>query len=1051
MMRRVALPLLHWLGAIMGVLALAFALLIWRLSAGPISLDALAPYVARSIASAESGLTVRIEHTLLRLGPHATIDIVARGVHLAKGDGGAELVLPELAMGFSPEAALRGVAAPTHIVLSAPQLRLERAADGTFHLGLGAGGTEAGDWAEALLGGLAAAPNRQGPLGYLQEVAIRNASLTVDDRALGLSWQARRVDATLLRDQRGVSGKLALTAVEPGGLEAALSGDVSFVRGEQQIRTRVVFTELRPALFADVAPALAPLAALDLPVSGEVRLALDTAALRISAAAGNLRLGAGSLVYPALEGGRVPIASGALSAAYDPAAGRVTLDHLALDLGGPRAEASGTVGGVGAGMLMGGWPQSVDVAGELHLYDVPADSLPRFWPEQLASNAREWVTEHIHDGIVPEADARFGGHVDLASGASMLVRVESFAGTFNYRGLTVDYFKPLPPLRGVDGTATFTRAELDLVPSSGAVKGVKLTGGTAKLTQLDTDDQQIAIDFGIKGPVRDVLEVLDSKPLGYAHALNIDPAEVAGTVDGQLHFAFPLSKNLALTMVDFGARAALADVAIRGVIEGRDLTAGALQLKLDRTALRLDGTARLDDVPASLSWTQSLEKRGPPTRYRIKASLDDAARRKLGLQLPAGMVVGPIGVDATYTIQSAARSSADISADLGPTALAVKQLDWKKAAGVPAQAVIGLDLVDGRLRAVRQAVIKGGGLDARLAATFDGSGRVARIDVPRLVAGPTNVAGTVMRRNDGGWRIDLKGASFDAAGLLGDLGHSASGGERGPPLAIDAAIDRVILGPAREARSVRAHLFSDGVHWQVMSIDAALLGRGKASLRFGEAGGRRSLRLTTDNFGALLRLFDVSDRIEGGRLQVTGAAQDAGPRRVLRGKVEGADYRVVQAPVLARLLSVASLSGISALLSGEGIPFTHLEGNFTVADGKLEVKALRAYGGALGITADGTYDLTQNTLDVSGTLVPAYTLNSVLGSIPLLGPLITGGKGEGIFAANFRVAGAAADPQVTVNPLSALAPGVLRKLFLFEAPTPQAAAPVPRSGSDAPR
>ena len=1051
MMRRVALRLLHWVAAIAGVVALAFALLIWRLSAGPISLDALAPYVARAIAAAESGLTVRVEHTLLTLGPRATIDIVARGVHLAKGDGGAELVLPELAMGFSPEAALRGVAAPTHIVLDAPQLRLERAADGTFHLGLGAGGAEAGDWADALVSGLAAAPNRHGPLGWLQEVAIRDAGLTVDDRALGLSWQARHVDATLLRGQRGVSGTLALIAVEPGGIEAALRGDVSFIRDEQQIRTRVVFTEVRPALFANAAPALAPLAALDLPVSGEVRLVLDTAALRISGAAGNLRLGAGSLVHPALEGGRLAIASGALSAGYDPAAGRVTLQRLALDLGGPRVEVSGRIDGVGAGILLGGWPPSVDVAGELHLYDVPADALPRFWPERLAANAREWVTEHIHDGIVPEADAHVAGQVDLTPGASMPVRVASFAGTFDYRGLTVDYFKPLPPLRGVDGTATFNRAELDLVPSSGAVKGVKLTGGTAKLTQLDTNNEQIAIDFGIKGPVRDVLQVLDSKPLGYAHALHVDPAEVAGAVDGQVHFAFPLNKNLALDMVDFGARGALTDVAIRRVIEGRDLTAGAFQLKLDRAALRLDGTARLDDVPASLSWTQSLDKRGPPTRYRIQASLDDAARRRLGLELPAGMAVGPIGVDATYTIQSPTRSSADITADLGATALALKQLDWKKAAGVPAQAVIGLDFVNGQLGAVRQAVIKGGGLDARLAASFDGSGRLARVEVPRLVVGATNVAGTVTRRNDGGWRVDLRGASFNAAGLLGDLGTSASGGERGPPLAIDVALDRVILGPGREARSVRGHVFSDGAHWQVMSIDAALPGRGRASLRFGEAGGRRSLRLTTDNFGALLRLFDVSDRIEGGRLQVTGAAQDEGPRRVLRGTVEGADYRVVRAPVLARLLSVASLSGISALLSGQGIPFTRLRGDFTLADGKLAVKALRAYGGALGITADGTYDLAQNTLDVSGTLVPAYTLNSALGNIPVLGPLITGGEGQGLFAANFRVAGPAGNPQVTVNPLSALAPGVLRKLFLFDAPTPQAAAPVPRSGSDTPR
>jgi hypothetical protein len=407
-------------------------------------------------------------------------------------------------------------------------------------------------------------------------------------------------------------------------------------------------------------------------------------------------------------------------------------------------------------------------------------------------------------------------------------------------------------------------------------------------------------------------------------------------------------------------------------------------------------------------------------------------------------------VDATYAIQSSKRASASVAVDFRDAALALKELNWKKEAGVPAQATFDLDLIDGHIRAVRRAAIKGVRLDAQLTASLDDTGSIVRVDVPRLIAGETDVAGTVTRRREGGWRIELKGLSFDASALMSDLDRSSSGEETAPPLVIDAALDRLILGPKREARAVTGQLFSNGVHWQAMSIDATMFGKGKASLRFGQAAGDRSFRLTTDDLGALLRLFDVSDNVEGGRLEVTGQVEDSGRRRVFRGKADGADYRIVRAPVLARLLSVASLSGINALLTGEGIPFTRLKGDFTVADAKLEVKELRAYGGALGIKADGIYDFGANTLDVSGTLVPAYTLNSVLGNIPLLGKLFTGGEGEGIFAANFRVAGPAGDAKVTVNPLSALAPGVLRKLFLFDAPEPAQAPPAPKSGSSAP-
>ncbi|HZB90445.1 MAG TPA: AsmA-like C-terminal region-containing protein [Stellaceae bacterium] len=1048
MIRRVSSHLLRWLAGIVAGLALAAGFLVWRLSVGPISLDALTPYVARSIAQAESGLSARVDHTLLSLGPGATIDIVARGVHLARRDGGAELTLPEVVMNFSVKAALHGVAAPTRIAVGEPRLRLARAADGSFHLGFADAGS---GWADALLHDLAAAPDGSGPWGYLSEVAIRGATLTVDDRALGLAWEARRVDATLFRSEHGVSGRLGLTAVEPGGVEADLRGAFDYRRREARLGMRLGFAQLRPALFAGAAPALAPLAAVDLPVSGELRLTLATAAWRITDASADLRLGAGSLVQAALEGGRLPIASGDLSADYDPAAGRVSVERLGLDLGGPRIEVTGTVDGLGDGMLAGGWPQALDVAGALQLHDVPADSLPRFWPERLSPHSRDWVTGHIHDGIVTEADAQFAGHVDLTQGVAKPVRVDRFAGTMTYRGLTVEYFKPLVPLRGVDGTATFNRAELDLVPSSGAVKGVRLAGGAAKLTKLDTDDEQIAIDFGIKGPVRDVLEVLDAKPLEYARALKIDPAEVSGEVDGQLHFALPLKHDLRLAMVDFGARATLSQVAIRQVLADRDLSAGDLRLNLDRSQLRLDGTALLDGVPATVSWTENFGKGGPRRRYRVETRLDDGARQRLGLVLPAGMATGTVGVDATYTRHSADRATASIALDLDDTALAVKQLDWKKPTGVPAKATVDLDLARDHIRAVRQAAITGGGLDARFAVALDDSGRVMRAEVPRLVAGATDVAGTLTRRGDGGWRVELRGRSFDAAGLMGDLGHDARDQQRQPPLAITAALDRLILGPKRQAHAVTAELRSDGIHWQALRIDALLPGKGTMTLRFGQPPGSRSFRLATTDFGALLRLFDISDNVQGGHVEVTGTAEDNGPRRVLRGKVDGGDYRIINAPALARLLSLASLSGIGALLSGQGIPFTRLTGEFTFADGRLEVKPLRAYGGALGIKVDGVYDLDRETLDARGTLVPAYTLNSVLGNIPLLGKLFTGGEGEGVFAANFRVAGPAAAPKVAVNPLSALAPGVLRKLFLFDAPEPTATEPVPKSGSDAPR
>jgi hypothetical protein len=1026
-------------------LALLAGFLVWRLSSGPISLDDLAPYVAHVLADRANGLEARVDHTLIALGDGGSLLVVARGVHLRRGDGDAELTLPELAMGFSLRAALRGLAAPTRIVLRRPDLRLQRAEDGTLRLGLGGTASDAGDWADRVLHELAAPPNEQDALGYLRSVAIRDAVLTIDDRALDATWRAKRLDVTLSRDVTGIAGDMSFVLEEPSGSEAALSGDLRYVAAIDDLVTQLNFTDLSPAAFATAAPQMAPLAALPLPLSGRVRLELNTAALRVDAAWCDLTIGAGRIEHPVLVGGGVAVASGVLSAAYDPAGGRVIVDRLRVDLGGPQLSLSGTVDGLGGGVLLASRPQAIDVAAELHVDAVPADRLAQLWPEQLAPNPRAWVTDHVHDGTASAA-AHVGAHVDFTPDTDTPLRLDRFDGTLEYRGLTVDYFRPLPPLRGVDGSATFDRTRLDLTPATGSVEKVQLTDGTAKLSKLDTHDEEIAIDFGLSGPLRDVLDVLDSKPLGYARELKIDPAHVAGRVEGRVSFHFPLKRDLALREVDFSAKGALSDVAVDHILAGQDLSDGQLQLQLDRSAVTIDGTAHFADVPAKLSWRQSLvASASPRARYTLKASLDDAARRRLGYDWVPGMIKGPVGVDVTYAVAPSKKATASLALDFATAALNVPELDWQKPAGDAASAQLELDLADDEILDIRQAVLKSAGLDARAGATFGdiggGNRGLLHAEIPKLVAGETDAAGVVTRRQEGGWRIELHGLSYDAAGLLNDLGHSSSGATA--PLVIDAALDRVLLGPKREARDVKGQLFSDGVHWQAASLDATMFGGGKAQLRFGEAAGDRSFRLSSNDFGGLLRLFDISDNVAGGQILVTGQTEDSGAQRRFRGKVDGADYRIVGAPLFAKLLSVASFSGIGGLLSGEGVPFSRLKADFTLADGRLDVQELRAYGGAIGINVSGQFDVGAETLDIAGTLVPANAINSLFSNIPVIKNLVP----DGLFAANFRVSGPVANATITVNPLSALAPGVLRKLFLFDAPEPSPATPQAGGGS----
>jgi hypothetical protein len=151
------------------------------------------------------------------------------------------------------------------------------------------------------------------------------------------------------------------------------------------------------------------------------------------------------------------------------------------------------------------------------------------------------------------------------------------------------------------------------------------------------------------------------------------------------------------------------------------------------------------------------------------------------------------------------------------------------------------------------------------------------------------------------------------------------------------------------------------------------------------------------------------------------------------------NFTLVNAPLLARLLNVLALTGILDLLRGSGISFGTLDAPFVWTDPLIEFSDAKAHGTSLGITATGRLDTAAETLDVRGTLVPFYLVNAALGRLPLIGDLFTGGEeGGGVFAANYTIRGALAEPSISVNPLSILGPGVLRHVFsLFDMVMPE--------------
>ncbi len=173
-------------------------------------------------------------------------------------------------------------------------------------------------------------------------------------------------------------------------------------------------------------------------------------------------------------------------------------------------------------------------------------------------------------------------------------------------------------------------------------------------------------------------------------------------------------------------------------------------------------------------------------------------------------------------------------------------------------------------------------------------------------------------------------------------------------------------------------------------------------------GDRRKARLTSNNAGAGLWALDFVDTMQGGELLLEAGRPLSDSNAAWDGTLTISNFSLVKAPIMARILTLASLTVITNALAGKGIQFATLNVPFTWRDGVITVKTARAVGSELGLTSDGTISVRNKKFGLNGTIIPAYTFNSALGNIPVVGRIFLGREGGGIlplptrFPANSR-------------------------------------------------
>lgn len=1039
------------------ILAVAFGAFVWRVHDAPLDIEFAKSSVEAALSDEEQGYETRVNKLVLHwpdLGGPLLLGV--RDIRNFDQNGNVLFSAGQAAFGLSKPSLMIGRIAPEALMLKAPSLRVRRSEDNQFSLGLDQGlgdvttspqdappqGSLSG--LDSFILDLAGRPGEKkksagrGILSRLKQVEIENARVVIDDRVLGQSWWIPRFDVSIERTEDGVVAGYTVLLPKVHGTEAAqtgsVHGDMAYDRESGKLDKRLKLRSFDPRLLAEKIPEVKSLGAYDLRLDADVSLSFGEQ-LALQSAKGHVESAEGALLIDAFSTDK-PLEytdfSVDVSYAND---GTLTVDQMQIVLD------DSPIKGRAAFDVEDDFSEFEGTA-RLEVDALAHDKIPPLWPESLADDSsKEWIVDKMSDGIFRDAYAEMSleGHTD--DDGEISVSLEDIQAGFSFEGMTVDYREPLIAARKVNGSGAFDLKSdtLRIDIKSAMIDDITVGEGSLVFDDVAAVGAGSAtIQLPLDGPLKTVLDYVSREPI--AADAGMDLARVKGRAKVDLTVSMP-TNDIDIEDVDVAVEGVLSDTFLPGVAQDADISGGPFELVVKDNLMTVKGKGQLSGQPIDFTYEEYLESSGAPFSNKVVASLtaDDALRDKMGIDLST-FLSGMGAVDLTYTKYQDGRAEADVKADVTEARLYFDPVDYEKMPGVSGSVRLKAHLQDGDLQKITDLSAAAGSNFTLEPSVFhfrnDANGAV------ELAGGKTGVLKVGLTKGvvdfeilpSGLLKIVLDAEMLDLRPFLGGDGND---GEASDNPALQASITAKEMQTADGERIQQSKIYADidaDGRFRQLEMDA-IAGAGGLFVRYKpDASGARVFRLEADDAGAALRAFDVYPNIRGGKLVIQGEPSADGVNGNLSGSADMTDFRVVKAPSLARLISAMSLPGLGALLNNEGLAFSRLQADYDwiykPGGSVMRMRNGRTSGNSLGLTFEGTYNMATDKIDVGGTIVPISGVNNMLSNIPLVGEILTGGSG-GIFAATYTIEGSGDETDVAVNPLSVLAPGILRRI-LFE-------------------
>jgi hypothetical protein len=918
----------------------------------------------------------------------------------------------------------------------------------------------------------------------LNEIGLKNGNLVVDDQQRGNKWTFDNISLSLRRPS---AGGVALSLGEEGAHPWSLR--VTVGPPENGVRSVDIRAAKVPAANILLALRLKDLTySADLPLSGELKGELGRDGLP-TYFRGKIVAGAGSLIDSDTPDYPMGIDSAEMNVEWDSArrvlvapfkiisgANRITLlahleppnDNVSdwqLGLSGGTIVLDGidsepplifnriaigmrfdtdkkrvllTQADISNGEIGIAGTGNVDYSGEARLQlgfagtPMAASALKRMWPTLIVPEVREWVIERIERGSLQRIEVGVNTAIKNLPRKGPPIPDDGLAVNIVASGVTVRPVDGLPPVRDADlrahvtgRTATVTIGQA--VADTPAGRKLNFSDFIFEVPDTHAKPAPSRVKMKIDGPVPAAAEILTSDRLSDLSGAMVDPTTSKGTFSATVNLGMPVKGELTKADTAYAATVDINGFAADKLVMNQKLEANNLKVIANNAGYQVKGDVKINGQQCSLDYRKPAEG---DADVKLQATLDDASRARLGLDLgPA--VSGAIPIKLVGKIGGGDRDSRmGIEADL--TALKLDNIlpGWVKLPGKSSRATFN---VASKAQSTRfeDIVIDGGGVSIKGSLEVDQNGDLMNANFPTY--SPSEGDKTTLkaeRGQDGVVRVTMRGDVFDARGFLKSAISGKESDSKSKTKNIDFDVDLklgAVAGFNGEAmRSADVKVSRRGGIVRNFTLSGKL-GRDTpvtAEMRSRTQGqGRDVIYLQTNDAGAFFRFTDTYSKMVGGQMALAMDPPTVEPS-AKEGLINVSDFSVKGEAALDRL-AAGGPAGVQ-----NGVSFSRLRAEFTRQNGQITIREGVVKGPTIGGTIEGSID-SGNQVRMSGTFVPMYGLNNMFGQLPIVGLFLGGGSNEGLIGVTYEVVGTLGQPVLRVNPISAMAPGVLRKIFEF--------------------